>query len=126
MADVLLIEPDTVLARSYQKALAHAGHKVAHATTAQDALNLADTQIPDIVIVELQLVAHDGIEFLHEFRSYAEWLEVPVVVLSSLTRGSFEQARQTLLRDFGVAACLYKPRTSLERLMRTVGEVLTA
>ncbi len=126
MANVLLIEPDRVLTRSYRKALEHAGYVVTHATNAQDALNLADVNTPSAVILELQLVAHDGIEFLHEFRSYAEWQEIPVIVLSTFTRGSLEQARQTLARDFDVMTCLYKPRTSLERLVRTVGEALAA
>lgn len=126
MANVLLIEPDAVLARTYQRALEHAGHNVRHAAAAQAAVNQCDATPPDIVILELQLVAHDGIEFLHEFRSYAEWRDIPVIVLSNLTRGSFERARQTLARDFGIGVCLYKPRTSLERLVRTVREALPA
>jgi DNA-binding response OmpR family regulator len=123
MAKVLLIEPDGVLARTYIKALEFAGHSVVQARSAQQAIDAVDAGKPDIVVLELQLVTHDGIEFLHELRSYSEWQDVPVIVLSGLTRGLFEQARQTLQRDFGVQHCLYKPRTSLEQLTRIITEV---
>src|SRR5690606_21603784 len=84
MSHVLLIEPNTLLADTYTQALTHAGHEVTHVTGAQAGIDAADKRQPDLVIVELQLPRHSGVEFLHEFRSYAEWLNVPVVVNTSL------------------------------------------
>lgn len=118
MSHILLIEPNTLLARSYTQALSHAGHTVDHALGAQGAIDAADKRLPDIVILELQLPQHNGIEFLHEFRSYAEWLQVPVVVNTSLPPARAMLAKGPLKRDLGVRDILYKPRTTLQDLVR--------
>jgi CheY-like chemotaxis protein len=122
MAKVLLIEPDVVLARTYVQALQHAGHEVRHAVGAQDGVNVADGFPLDVVVLELQLAAHNGIEFLHEFRSYPEWGSIPVVINSNMSSAALAPVGAVLERDFGVTACLYKPRTSLEQLIRAVNQ----
>ncbi len=122
MSKVLLIEPNTVLAKTYTQALQHAGHSVVHVTGAQSAVDAADKQTPDIVIVELNLPGHSGIEFLHEFRSYAEWLNIPVVLNTVLTAGQIAPAMETFRRDLGVSAVLYKPRATLQDLVRVTRE----
>ncbi|HEX7963470.1 MAG TPA: response regulator [Candidatus Saccharimonadales bacterium] len=119
---VLLLEPNTLLAKTYTEALQRAGHSVAHATGAQTAVDAADKQLPDIVILELQLPRHSGLEFLHEFRSYPEWQAVPVIVHSMLPPTHTAAVAENLQADLGVRAILYKPRTSLQRLLRAVRE----
>jgi len=122
MSHVLLLEPNTLLAKVYTQALEHAGHSVAHVAAAQEAVNSADKRAPDVVIVELQLPHHSGLEFLHEFRSYAEWLNTPVVVNTSLLAAQLPLAIEPLMRDLGVREILYKPRTSLQDLVRVARE----
>lgn len=122
MSHVLLIEPNLLLAKTYTQALVHVGYTVAHVVGAQAAIDAADKMTPDIVVVELQLSQHSGIEFLHEFRSYAEWLHVPVVVNTVLPPADILTAREPLQRDLGVRAILYKPRTTLQDIIRVVRE----
>ncbi|HSW99018.1 MAG TPA: response regulator [Candidatus Saccharimonadales bacterium] len=117
---VLLLEPNTLLAQTYATMLGAAGYSVAHAATAQSAIDAADQQQPDVVILELQLAAHSGVEFLHEFRSYPEWRQVPAVVQSALPPATLTAAQESLRRDLGVHAVLYKPRTTLQQLLRVV------
>jgi DNA-binding response OmpR family regulator len=117
---ILLIEPNTLLAQTYTEALTHIGYTVAHAAAAQSAVLAADAQQPDMVILELQLPAHSGVEFLHEFRSYPEWQHVPVVVHTVLPPQKLHAAAQALSQDLGVSAFLYKPRTTLEQLLHAV------
>ena len=122
MAHVLLLEPNTLLATVYTRALQHAGHSVAHVTGAQAGIDAADRQRPDIVITELHLPRHSGIEFLHEFRSYAEWQQVPIVLNTALTGAQVAPVMQALHRDLGIREILYKPRTSLQDLVRVARE----
>jgi len=124
MYTVLLIESNTLQAAIYTKALTHGGFKVIHVTGAQTAINAADQHIPDIVVLELQLPQHSGIEFLHEFRSYPEWQRIPVMMLTNVPMSSLESIEQPLRRDLGVTCMLYKPRTSLELLVRRTREQL--
>lgn len=122
MAHILLIEPNTLLAASYKQALEHAGHTVAHVSGAQAGIDAADTQTPDLVITELHLPGHSGLEFLHEFRSYTEWMRIPVVLNTALTVSQIAPAIEALHRDLGIREVLYKPRTSLQDLVRITRE----
>lgn len=124
MKNVLLIEPNTSLAQTYAKALQYAGCQVAHTTNAQDAVDIADKNAPDLIILELQLAAHSGVEFLHEFRSYTEWQNVPVIVNTAIPPTHTAPIKNVLVKELGVRAVLYKPRTTLKELLREVREQL--
>lgn len=112
---VLLVEPDTILATTYQRWLEQAGHTVDVAGSAQAAVHQADEAMPDVVVLELQLPRHNGVEFLYEFRSYSEWLHIPVVIHTFVPLGELNHA-QILTRELGVQRLLYKPQTSLRQL----------
>jgi two-component system, OmpR family, phosphate regulon response regulator PhoB len=124
MAYVLIIEPNTVLAKTYTKALRHAGHEVQHATGAQAAIIAADERLPDVVLLELQLPMHNGIEFLQEFRSYADWQSIPVVINTVIPPSRLAPAEPALRQELGVRSIVYKPQTSLEDIVRLVRECL--
>lgn len=122
MADVLMLEPDAVLAGIYRQALEAGGHTVRRTVSAQDAVFQVDTRLPDLVIVELQLVAHSGIEFLYELRSYGEWQHIPVLIHSCIPPLEFEDSRELLRDMLRVRSYLYKPQTTLQSLLRAVRE----
>lgn len=124
MANILLIEPDHSLARAYKSALETAGHQVLIGTSAQTAVDAADEVCPDVVIMELQLVAHSGIEFLYEFRSYADWQDIPVIILSKVPPAEFNQCARTMREHLGVSTYCYKPQTDLKQLLHVVVNTL--
>ena len=123
MAQILLIEPDRILARTYAEALRSVGHLVRISSTAQTAIHAADELIPDVVILELQLVAHSGVEFLYEFRSYVDWQAIPVVILSSVPPVEFSKSTLVLKQQLDVHSYHYKPQTSIMNLQRIVGNI---
>lgn len=125
MANILLLEPDSILANLYIRAFEHVGHGVRRTVSAQDGVFHIDELLPDLVIVELQLVAHSGIEFLYELRSYAEWQKVPVIIHSCIPPTEFSDSLRLLRDKLGVQKYLYKPHTSLQTLLRSVTEVIT-
>lgn len=122
---ILLLEPDKVLADTYRQALMTAGHKVVMCATAQAAIFAADDLQPDVVVMELQLTGHSGIEFLYEFRTYDDWLTVPIIIMTNVPAGEFDGSWELLQRQLGVQAYHYKPITSLRGLLRSV-EAITA
>lgn len=117
---VILLEPDKVLADTYRQLLLQAGHKVVMCASAQAAIFAADDFKPDVVVMELQLTGHSGIEFLYEFRSYDDWSEIPVVALTNVPAGEFGGSWELLRDQLGVRAYHYKPLTSLRALLRSV------
>ncbi len=120
MAQLLLVEPDRLLAETYHQALTVAGYQVAAANSAQAAILAADQGRPELVILELQLVEHSGIEFLYEFRSYPEWQAIPVIIQTQVPVAEFQPSWRLLTEELGVRAYLYKPQTSLRQLVAVV------
>lgn len=123
MANVLLLEPNKVLAGQYCEFLESKGYEVAVWADAQAAIIAADAKRPDIIIVELLLAGHSGIEFLYELRSYAEWQRIPVLVLSRITSADSGLSPR-MAQELGIRDYLYKPETSLEKLARAVEQTL--
>jgi DNA-binding response OmpR family regulator len=121
--NVLLIEPDRLLAGTYRQALEARGHKVIMCASAQSAIFAADTVKPDVVILELQLIDHSGIEFLYEFRSYPEWQHVPIIVQSTVPAREFDNSWDLLKTQLGVTTYHYKPLTSLQMLVSSVNDL---
>jgi DNA-binding response OmpR family regulator len=121
--NILLIEPDRPLAEVYQTALLAAGHRVVVCAGAQAAIMAADQQAPQLVILELQLVEHSGIEFLYEFRSYGDWQNIPVILQSLVPPTEFNGSQDLLTNQLGVQAYLYKPRVNLKQLIKTVNDL---
>lgn len=120
---IIILEPDRVLADTYRQALKQAGHQVVMTATAQAAIFTADEFKPDLIIMELQLTGHSGIEFLYEFRSYDDWTTVPAMVLTNVPAGEFSGAWELLREQLGVVSYHYKPLTSLRMLLRAVDAI---
>jgi DNA-binding response OmpR family regulator len=120
MPHILLVEPDRILAGIYRQGFQSHDYSVVMCAGAQSAIYAADDKRPDIVILELQLIGHSGIEFLYEFRSYPEWQSVPVIVHSQVPSGEFSGAWSLMSQELGIAGYFYKPVTTFKQLIRAV------
>ena len=118
---VLLIEPDVVLAKIYRRALERDGWRVVWAAGAQRAIDAADAETPDVIVLELQLVEHSGIEFLYELRSYPAWQGIPVVVHTFVPPTAFPD-KTILEQELGVRSYQYKPNTNIAQLTSSLRE----
>lgn len=125
MTKVLIIEPDKPLADLYEQALNSAGHTAITAHTAQSAIFAVDEYAPDMIFLELQLAAHSGIEFLYELRTYPEWQDIPVIILSSLPPGELQASYHILRDQLNVKNYYYKPQTSLRQIIDIVGDTIS-
>jgi DNA-binding response OmpR family regulator len=121
---ILLIEPDRLLAECYKKALrADGDHQVTACAGAQAGILAADQVRPDLIILELQLVEHSGIEFLYELRSYSDWQGIPIIVQSMVPEVEFSGSGEILKNELGVQEYLYKPATKLRDLISSVNRI---
>lgn len=126
MAQILIIEPDAVLSNVYTQVFANLGHSVKVCRNAQQGVHASDESLPALIILELQLIGHSGIEFLYELRSYADWKDIPVIILSYVPPQEFAASNQLLKKTLGVAEYFYKPQTSLHSLLDAAKTLLTA
>lgn len=119
---ILLIEPDVELAHTYAGYLSGQGMDIRVAYSAQDAVLCIDECMPDVIVLEPQMAAHNGIEFLYECRSYAEWRQIPIIIMSMIAEHQLLPSTM-LAEQLGVGAYLYKPSTTLARLAQAVRNV---
>jgi CheY-like chemotaxis protein len=119
MTDVLVIEPSKDLSLVVAQALARHERSSTIAHNSQAAIEQADKNTPRLVILELLMPRHNGLEFIHEFRSYPEWLNIPIIIYSQMPKEELNVSKE-VLDDMGVAAHLYKPMASLNELIQNV------
>jgi DNA-binding response OmpR family regulator len=124
MSYILLIEPDRLLANTFEQALSREGYEVISVSTGQEAIYAIDERLPQLVVLELQLPAHNGLEFLYEFRSYPEWQEVPVIINTNISLNELAAAEDVLYNELGVRSWHYKPKTTIKLLLRYVNDQL--
>lgn len=111
---ILIIEPDRLLARQYSQALKQVGD-CNFVATAQEAITSIDESKPDLIILELLLKAHNGVEFLYELRSYDDLHNLPIILHTYTPQEKFS-SDETVLHELGIKDYLYKPETSLQQL----------
>ena len=122
MKQVLLLDPDQKIAKSIKNILEDGKISVQIAVDSQSAIHLADKKRPDLVIIELAIADQNGVAFLHEFRSYVDWKNIPIIVHSYLP--TVLSNTQRSWKDLGVSLVLYKPQTSLKKLIINVLDLL--
>jgi CheY-like chemotaxis protein len=121
MARVLVVEPQVIIARNIKKSLD--GNEVSVVQEPHGAVLFANDWKPDVVILELSLSGHSGMEFLYEFRSYDDWRDIPIIIYSSILLEA-EVINSRLWQQMNIAAFLYKPESSLQKMTDAVNEAL--
>jgi CheY-like chemotaxis protein len=116
---LLIVEPDRILAREYAKSFTQEGFEVIACADAQSAVISCDEKAPDAVLMELQLAGHSGVEFLHEFRSYEDWNDIPVFIYSAIPEYAVG-ANARIWKSFGVRRFFYKPDTSINQVIGAI------
>lgn len=119
---ILLVDSDKILQSTYAQALVNAGHTVANSFSAQDAISKCEEKVPDLVLLELQLQGHSGVELLHELRSYPEWQNIPVILHTFVPPGAM-QGYDEAFKHLKIIGYAYKPDTTLKKLVSLVGEL---
>jgi len=122
ITNVLVVEPDELLAKTYRRILNDSGYYVRSSTNAQDAIIDIDSTKPDVILVEIQLRLHNGIELLNEIRSYPDLSEIPIIVLTYVPEASFS----SLLNDkqLKIVKYLYKSQATHQDILFAVQEAL--
>ena len=92
---VLLVEDDSWLRYIMAELLADDGYQVREAATGTQALALVDQEMPDAVVLDLNLPELSGLDVLHELRTRKQMLNLPVIVMSGALDG---ETRQRLSR----------------------------
>lgn len=121
---ILIVEDDKWLADLYQVMLSrNPALSVSWAREASEALESLADNVPDLILLDMFLPGHSGIEFLHEIASYADTSTIPIVILSAVQEHDFAMNPEQW-KHYRVVDYLYKPHIKPDTLMATINKQL--
>ena len=127
MPKVLIIEDDPTIRTAVMRALTDKGYAVAAAHTAMSGLQLAMSEYPDVVVLDLGLPDLDGREVIRMLRAVSE---VPVIVATAreseaeIVRSLDAGADDYLVKPFGAAQLDARIRAVLRRAAEPPAEAV--
>lgn len=121
MAKILLIEPNLTSRKAIKEILSEHTVDVVHGASL--AVQKAADEKPDLIILEMSLGGHSGLEFLYEFRTYSDWALIPVIVYSSI-KLTDEVLSSRAWSKLNIYDYLYKPSASLASLKNAAEKAL--
>jgi two-component system phosphate regulon response regulator PhoB len=82
-ADVLVVEDEPQIQELVAVNLAHAGHRVRRAGSAEEAELAIRAALPDVVVLDWMLPGESGLSFARRLRSEARTRHLPIVMLTA-------------------------------------------
>ena len=114
---VLLVDDSKFLRMANEHALSKAGYQVSTAADGEEALRVANDQLPDIILLDMMLPKISGPEVLKALKANPATKDIPVIVLTSLSQKNEEK----LLHE-GAAAYFEKSTLGLDKNSESPGD----
>ena len=102
---LLIVEDNARNLKLARDVLAHAGYRTLEAQTAEDAIALARSHEPDMILMDIQLPGMDGLDALATLRADVVTAAIPVVAFTAF---AMKDDRERFL-DAGFHGYLEKP-----------------
>lgn len=117
---VLIVEDDEPLLDLYDKKFTSSGYKVVKADDGAKGVEMATSEIPDIVLLDLMLPVMNGFEVLKKLKKDDKTKDIPVVILSNY--GEMPNITEGMLN--GAAEYLIKVEHTPEEVVDVIKDVL--
>jgi DNA-binding response OmpR family regulator len=119
---ILVAEDDRFLRKAAEMALKRQGYTVLTAADGEEALRAAQSELPDLILLDLIMPKVNGFDVLQALKKEAPTAKIPVIVMSNL--GQDRDVQQAM--GAGAAAYFIKTDLSLQALVQRVEETLTS
>lgn len=120
MPTILLAEDSRFLRKATELILAKAGYTVITAGDGEEALRLAQTARPELILLDLMMPRLSGVEVIRSLKQESRTAGIPVVVLSV-----FSQQNEQKLLKAGATAYYEKTRLVPESLLEIIKKTLS-
>lgn len=114
MATILVVDDEPSLRRLLRTTLEQAGHEVLEAADGPQALLLARSTLPGLILLDVALPGLSGLEVCRQLRDGPATGQTPTLLIS----GAPLPNEATMLAESGASGCLTKPFTPATLLER--------
>ncbi|MCX7911683.1 MAG: response regulator [Dehalococcoidales bacterium] len=118
---ILIIEDDPAIARLVDYTLKRAGYEVSRAANGLEGLRKAQSEAPDLIILDVMLPGLDGFEICHRLRSDPKTTDLPILMFSAKA----QEADKSTGKKVGADDYLTKPADPAE-IVNRVNRLLAA
>jgi two-component system alkaline phosphatase synthesis response regulator PhoP len=91
---ILLVDDSRFLRRAGEQALKRAQYEVVTAADGEEALKIAQEQIPNLILLDMMLPKLPGLEVLRALKQDAATKDIPVIILTGLSERNSEKLLQ--------------------------------
>ena len=116
----LVVDDDRLFLRLVELNLGKLGIRVVLADSGPEALRLAASERPDVILLDLMMPRMDGYEVMRQLRACEETREIPVVMLTAKS----SQSDRAKCEEMGIVAYITKP-FRMEDLRNTVTSIVS-
>src|SRR4030042_1028801 len=117
---ILFVEDESALQKTLGDVLEQEGYKVMSALDGEAGLKMAQTEIPDLILLDLILPKMHGFEVLRMLKSDEATKDIPIIVLTNLeSMGDIEKAL-----ELGATTYLVKESYTLEEVVSKIKKAL--
>lgn len=103
--NVLVVDDSPFVREMLGKIVQQLGHLVTKAADGDMGLRIAFHQVPDVIVLDVQMPGKDGVAVLQELRRDERFVDTPIVMLTSVSDGEIvrrsikERATGYILKD---------------------------
>ncbi|MGC8718557.1 MAG: sigma-54-dependent transcriptional regulator [Thermodesulforhabdaceae bacterium] len=110
MAEILIVDDDPQLRKSFERILASIGHEVKTASSAETGLSIVREKVPDLVIMDVRLPGMNGLEAFEEIKKIEPRLPVIIMTAYGTTETAIEATKRGafdyILKPFDIPVML--------------------
>jgi two-component system, OmpR family, alkaline phosphatase synthesis response regulator PhoP len=120
MAKILLVEDDPLISRMYQNAFTFEKYEVLVALDGEKGLELAKTNTPDLILLDIMLPNMNGLDVLEQLKADEKTKNLPVIMLTNIAGN---QALETAISK-GALMYIIKSEFDPKQVVETVRKAL--
>jgi len=112
---ILVVDDQEDNRRILRDLLTSAGHEVTEAVTGEQAVTLAQTGVPDLILMDIQLPGIDGYEATRRIKANPALYRIPLIVVTSYAL-SGDDAKALAAGADGYVSKPFSPRAMLAKI----------
>ena len=120
MKSFVLCDDEIHILRAAELKVGRAGYEVRIARDGQEAWEMIQQDLPDVLVTDVQMPRVDGFELSRRIRGDAATKDLPILML---TAKGFELEQQEMMAKWGIVDILAKPFSPRE-LVRLIDQIV--